>query len=161
MTDERPSWDSYFLGIAAAVAARADCTRRKVGAVLVGTDRRIIETGYNGAPPGFDGCLSSGACPRGRHYPVPQWEGDDEPGACAACRTEWPCPEAAEPSSSYDTGPGSCIALHAEANALLRAGIRAKGTTLYITDRPCDGCMRLVAGAQVAEAIWPGGSLGR
>lgn len=38
-----PGWDEYFLGIASAVSARAKCTRRKVGAVLV-LDRRLIAT---------------------------------------------------------------------------------------------------------------------
>ena len=59
-----PGWDDYFLGIATAVAARAKCTRRRVGAVLT-IDHRIIATGYNGAAPGEDDCLM-GACPRGR-----------------------------------------------------------------------------------------------
>ncbi|WP_207203789.1 deoxycytidylate deaminase [Actinomyces minihominis] len=59
---EVPTWDEYFLQIAHAVAARAKCTRRKVGAVIV-LDRRIIATGYNGAPPGEVDCLE-GACPR-------------------------------------------------------------------------------------------------
>ncbi|WP_353889969.1 hypothetical protein [uncultured Arsenicicoccus sp.] len=44
----RPDWDTYFLGVAAAVAVRADFRRRQVGAVIVLEDRRIIPTGYNG-----------------------------------------------------------------------------------------------------------------
>ena len=67
-----PGWDDYFLGIASAVAARAKCTRRRVGAVLT-IDHRIIATGYNGAAPGEDDCLM-GACPRG------QLSYDDVPG---------------------------------------------------------------------------------
>ena len=117
----RPRWDDYFLGIATAVAARADCTRRQVGAVVV-RDRRIVSTGYNGAPPGHRGCATASACPRGR-----QSAADVSSG------------------SSYDTGPGACIALHAEQNAILYAGRDGcLGSTLYITCDPCDGCKRLI-----------------
>lgn len=61
MTGERPGWEEYFLGIAGAVSQRSDCERDKVGAVVVGADRRIRATGYNGAPAGQPGCSS---CPR-------------------------------------------------------------------------------------------------
>jgi deoxycytidylate deaminase len=55
MTD-RPSWDDWALGIAHAVAARADCTRRKIGAVILDSEHRIVSTGYNGSPPGGPSC---------------------------------------------------------------------------------------------------------
>ena len=48
----RKSWDEYFTGIAALVAERSTCLRRNVGAVLV-RERRILATGYNGAPAGL------------------------------------------------------------------------------------------------------------
>lgn len=127
----RPDWDTYFLDIARAVAARADCTRRLVGAVIVDQQHRIVATGYNGAPAGAPGCLTAGACPRGQ-------QGFD----------------AVPPGSSYDTGPSSCIAVHAEANALLYAdGHRTRGATLYVTSEPCDGCARLIAGAGITRVV--------
>lgn len=58
---ERPTWDEYFLNIAQAVALRSDCERDKVGAVVVGSDRRIRSTGFNGSPAGMAGCSD---CPR-------------------------------------------------------------------------------------------------
>jgi len=123
----RPGWDQYFLGIAEAVSARADCSRRKVGAVVV-RENRIVATGYNGTSPGAPGCLA-GACPRATS--------DVEPG------------------SSYDTGPGRCIAVHAELNAILYAGIDGcKGSTLYVTSKPCEGCMKLISAAQISTLIW-------
>ena len=152
MTDPRPGWSDYFLGIADAVSARGDCTRRQVGAVLADPDTHdLIETGYNGPPAGQPGCLSAGACPRGRHYQL---------GLCScACGKPWPCDEAVAPGSSYDTGPRACIAIHAEANALLRAGKNARGAHLYLTTEPCGGCMKLIQGAGVVRVIWPGGNL--
>ena len=55
----RPSWDEYFIRIAEDVAGRSTCLRRKVGAVLV-RDKRILTTGYNGAPRGVEHCESRG-----------------------------------------------------------------------------------------------------
>ena len=74
MTGDRPGWDNYFLGIARAVAARADCSRAQHGAVIV-RENRIISAGYNGAPAGRPGCLS-GACPRANST-VPSLSGYD------------------------------------------------------------------------------------
>ena len=129
-----PGWDDYFLGIAAAVSARAKCTRRRVGAVLT-IDHRIIATGYNGAAPGESDCLQ-GACPRGKlgYDDVPGLGDYDRPGT-----------------------PGFCIAIHAEVNALLFATRDTKGSTAYITDPPCPGCRKALAAAGVVRAVWPGG----
>lgn len=55
----RASWPQYFMGIAHLVAERSTCLRRKVGAVAV-KDKRILATGYNGAPSGVRHCLDVG-----------------------------------------------------------------------------------------------------
>lgn len=55
----RPSWERYFMDIATLVARRTTCRRRAVGAVLV-KDKRILATGYNGAPTGMAHCLDIG-----------------------------------------------------------------------------------------------------
>ncbi|MGI8924648.1 MAG: deoxycytidylate deaminase [Fimbriimonadales bacterium] len=55
----RPSWDEYFMQIAKTVSTRATCLRRSVGAV-VERDRRILTTGYNGAPRGVPHCEEYG-----------------------------------------------------------------------------------------------------
>lgn len=51
----RPDWDTYFMGIAGAVARRGTCDRLRVGAVLT-LENRILATGYNGAPAGWPSC---------------------------------------------------------------------------------------------------------
>ena len=128
--DTRPGWHKWAMGIAEAVAERADCSRRKVGAVIVDADRRIVATGYNGAPAGRAGCLTLGACPRASS-------------------------DAVSLQSSYSEGETRCIALHAEANALLRASWEEmKGSTLYVTCEPCYQCQTLIAGTPLAAVVW-------
>jgi len=56
---KRPSWENYFMGITALVAKRSTCLRRSVGAIIV-KDKRILTTGYNGAPSGVRHCLEVG-----------------------------------------------------------------------------------------------------
>ena len=56
---ERPSWDEYFMGITFQVAKRSTCDRAMVGAIIV-KDRRILTTGYNGAPSGLPHCDAVG-----------------------------------------------------------------------------------------------------
>lgn len=61
----RPDWDTYFLDIAHAVAARSSCHRvvelGGVGAVLVETEtHHVLGMGYCGAPPGALTCFQAG-----------------------------------------------------------------------------------------------------
>ena len=124
----RPDWDPYFIGIAEAVAARGDCRRAQVGAVIV-KDHRVVSTGYNGAPAGGLSCLA-GECPRGliSYEDVPPLSGD------------------------YS----NCIALHAEANAVAYADrAHTAGGAIYITYAPCDMCTKLCRAAGIRRAVWP------
>lgn len=129
----RPDWDTYWLEVVRAISLRGDCSRRQVGAIVIDPDNRIVSSGFNGSYPGGPSCLK-GECPRASSS-VP-------------------------PGSSYDTGPGTCHASHAEANALLYAGrTGTKGAVLYITCKPCDGCLRLIKAAGIKRVVWPDGEL--
>lgn len=100
--------------------------------MIVDDDHRIVHrgTGYNGTTPGKPGCLA-GACPRGLlSY------------------------EELAGFSSYDTGPGACIGIHAEMNAIANAGSHCRGATLYITCEPCHGCVKLIGAAGIARTVW-------
>ena len=55
----RPSWQEYFMEITELVAKRSTCRRRAVGAIIV-KDKRILSTGYNGAPAGVRHCIDIG-----------------------------------------------------------------------------------------------------
>lgn len=129
----RPDWDRYFLDIAARVAARGDCTRSQVGAVLVRADRSVCATGYNGVAPGAAGCLA-GACPRGR-----------------LTYKELPSTE------PYNSGPGFCVAQHAEINALMFLPDTERAHTCYVTRRPCRDCHMALLMYGVDRIVWPEG----
>ena len=55
----RPTWDEYFMDIVELVKKRSTCVRRQVGALIV-KDKRILATGYNGAPVGCNHCIDIG-----------------------------------------------------------------------------------------------------
>lgn len=59
MINNRPDWDSYFMEIAQIVSKRSTCKRRNVGALIV-KEKRILSTGYNGAPTGLKHCIEAG-----------------------------------------------------------------------------------------------------
>lgn len=130
MTD-RPSWDEHGMNHAKAAALRADCTRRKVGAALMLRDKSIAVTGYNGSYPGGPSCLQ-GECPRGRLTT-----------------------EQLASNSAYDSGAGTCVALHAEWNVLLRASWhQLDGATLYVTTEPCHLCWNFIRGTRISQVVW-------
>lgn len=132
---ERPPWDSYFLDIARAVAARGDCRRAQHGAVIV-KDRRIVSTGYNGSHPGGPSCLA-GQCPRGL------LSREQEPGVSLG----------GAGSNDYS----NCVALHAEQNAIAYAARRdTEGAVIYITGQPCDMCSKLIAAAGITTTVCDG-----
>jgi dCMP deaminase len=72
MSEQRASWDEYFMNIARAVATRATCSRKHVGAVIV-RDKVILSTGYNGSIRGMPHCdevghlMEDGHCVRTIH----------------------------------------------------------------------------------------------
>jgi dCMP deaminase len=127
MPDHRPDMHEYFMGIALAVRARANCLGSRVGAVIV-VDNHIVSTGYNGTPAGLPNCLD---------------------GGCLRCanRDKYPSGE------GYDL----CICVHAEQNALLAAarfGIAVEGATMYSTMRPCFGCTKELLQARVTNVYY-------
>ena len=131
--DIRPTRDQYGIQMARVAALRADCTRRKVGASLMLPDHSVVVSGYNGGPSKGPSCLE-GECPRGMksHLELPA-------------------------DSPYDTGGGSCVALHAEWNVMLRdTWEQMQGATLYITEEPCHVCRVMISGTGIKRVVWPG-----
>ncbi|MFA4983727.1 MAG: cytidine/deoxycytidylate deaminase family protein [Candidatus Omnitrophota bacterium] len=121
---KRPSWDEYFLEVAGLVAKRATCLRRQVGAVLV-KDKKILSTGYNGAPSGLDHCFDIG-CIR-QKLKVPSGERHE---LCRGLHAE------------------QNVILQA---ALY--GTSTRGSILYITNQPCAICAKMLINAGIKEVI--------
>jgi dCMP deaminase len=121
----RPSWDDYYMNMAWDASTRSNCQRRPVGALIV-VKRSIVSTGYNGTPFGVKNC-TEGGCPR--------------------------CASDAPRHQGYET----CLCVHAEQNAVLLAARHGTATNLarlYVTLRPCFGCLKEVIQAGIQEIVY-------
>lgn len=131
----RASWDETLLAMCRLLAdCRADCRRSRHAAIVFDeATKDIISLGYNGLPSNGGSCLG-GDCPRGLRSK------DELPSL-----------------TPYSEGPGRCDAVHAEANAIMRAGRETRGRTLYVTGEPCHGCSVLIRGAGITRVVHPRG----
>ena len=120
----RPSWDEYFLEITKQVARRSTCLRRHVGAILV-KDKRMLATGYNGAPRGLRHCEEVG-CLRERNN-VPSGERHE---LCRGLHAE------------------QNVFLQAAS-----FGVSCEGATLYATCYPCSLCAKMIVNAGVRRVV--------
>ncbi len=59
MSQDRATWDEYFMEIARVVSSRSTCPRKFVGSVIV-RDKTILSTGYNGSIRGMPHCSEVG-----------------------------------------------------------------------------------------------------
>lgn len=120
----RPDWDNYFLKLAELVGQRSTCLRRSVGAVVV-KGRRILATGYNGAPTGLAHCDRSGCLRQKLRVPSGQRH--------ELCR-------------------GLHAEQNAIIQAAF-FGISFDGATLYCTNHPCSICAKMLINAGITSII--------
>lgn len=122
----RPSWDEYFAGIARQVATRSTCIRpdRQVGAVVV-KEKRILTTGYNGAPSGLPHCAEVGCLRQERNVPSGQQQ--------EICRGVH-----AEQNAIIQA------ALH---------GVSIAGADIYLTHTPCITCAKMIINAGIKRVF--------
>ncbi len=120
----RPSWDEYFIEVAHLVAKRSTCLRRHVGAVAV-RDKRILATGYNGAPSGLAHCEDVG-CIRQR-MKIPSGERQE---LCRALHAEQ----------------------NVVIQALIHK-VDLKDSSIYVTNQPCVICSKILISTGVKEII--------
>ena len=125
--NERPSWDEYFLAMARVIASRSTCLRRSVGALLV-RDKRILATGYNGAPTNLPHCAEVG-CRR------------EQLGIASGERQEI-CRGLHAEQNAIIQG-----ALH---------GVSVRGSVLYCTTQPCAICAKMLINAGIERIVYEG-----
>ncbi len=123
---DRPSWDTYFIQIAHLVKTRATCPRRSVGAVIV-RDRRILATGYNGAPRGLPHCPEGGP------------------------ETDWPggCMRAGHCIRSLHAEQNALL-------QAAMIGVPCEGSSMYVTCQPCNTCAKMIINAGIVRVVYEG-----
>ena len=120
----RPSWDEYFIELAQTIAKRSTCLRRQVGAIIV-KDKRILTTGYNGAPHGLKHCLDIGCLREKQNIPSGQRH--------ELCR-------------------GIHAEMNAIIQAAIY-GVCLKDSTLYATHQPCSLCAKIIINTGINRIV--------
>lgn len=121
-------WDKRFMDMACEISKWSSCYKpdRNVGAIIV-KNKRILTTGYNGAPAGLKSCADKEACLR------------NDLGISSGSRHEL------------------CYAIHAEQNAIIQAakmGVPIEGSTLYCTHQPCAICAKMIVNSGIVRVVY-------
>ncbi|MBW1796983.1 MAG: cytidine/deoxycytidylate deaminase family protein [Deltaproteobacteria bacterium] len=124
----RPSWNEYFMSITKMVARRSTCLRRQVGAILV-KDKRILATGYNGAPSGLRHCEEVGCLREDTSIPSGQRH-----ELCRGLHAE----QNAIIQAAYH-------------------GFSIRGAMLYCTNKPCVICSKMLINAGISKILYEDG----
>lgn len=123
--DNRPTLDEYFMEIAHVVAKRSTCLRNQVGAVIV-RDKRILATGYNGAPRNLEHCLDIGCIRQAQNI-------------ASGTRHELCRAVHAEQNAIIQS------ALH---------GVSVENATLYCTHQPCILCTKMIINSRMKKVVF-------
>ena len=124
----RPPWPEYFMSITKMVAKRSTCLRREVGAILV-KDKRILATGYNGAPSGLKHCEAVGCLRKDSSVPS---------------------------GTRHELCRGLHAEQNAIIQAAYH-GSRIQGATLYCTNKPCVICSKMIINAGIEKVYFEEG----
>jgi dCMP deaminase len=121
----RPDNDTYFMKMAELVGTRSTCLRRQVGAVIV-KEKRVLTTGYNGAPKGLSHCGELG-CIRKQN----QIESGTRHELCRGVHAE----QNAVIQAAY-------------------FGVSIKDAAMYTTNFPCVLCSKIIVNAGIKEVVY-------
>jgi dCMP deaminase len=122
---QRPDNDTYFMRMADLVATRSTCLRRQVGAVVV-KEKRVLSTGYNGAPRGLRHCAEVGCVRQQANV-----ESGTRHELCRGVHAE----QNAVIQAAY-------------------FGVSIKDSTIYTTNFPCVMCTKIIVNAGIAEIVY-------
>jgi len=125
VTNQRPSWNEYFLMLAKLAATRSTCLAFPVGAVIV-KSKQVLATGYNGPPSGSVHCIAQGYC-----YP-----------GLSSCDARRDLPSRAVHAEA-----------NALAQAA-KHGIATDGASIYVTLEPCLYCLKLIISAGIHQVFY-------
>jgi dCMP deaminase len=121
----RIDWDHYFMNLASDVARRSTCIRKgRQIGTVIVNDRHEI------VATGYNGN------PRGMKH--------CEEMGCIREKLGIPSGERAE----------VCTAVHSEQNALIQAGTRSRGGTMYTLYNPCNTCAKMIANAGIVRVVY-------
>lgn len=121
----RPSWDEYFMEIVHTVKKRSTCCRRQVGALIV-KNKKILSTGYNGAPSGLKHC--------------------DEVG-CLRDKLNIPSGERHELCRGLHAEQNAIV-------QAANSGVSIDGATIYVTNQPCILCAKMIINAGIVKVVY-------
>lgn len=119
----RDHWERRALQLAHTVASWSSCTRDQVGAVVMTVDHDEFIVGFNDTPRALLNCGEGGCMRVQRSNASGSPQLEDE------------------------------LCLHAEDNALQRAGLRTRGAILAVTRAPCAPCGRRALAGGIAYIV--------
>ncbi len=123
--NSRPTIDEYFMEMAHLASSRSTCLRRKVGAVIV-KNKRVLSTGYNGAPRGLPHCEEVGCVREKQNIPT---------------------------GERHELCRGVHAEQNAIIQAAV-FGTSIEGGKIYTTNHPCVVCVKLLINSNITEIIY-------
>lgn len=124
MEEKELKWHKRYIDLAEHISNWSSCLRRKVGAVVT-YERRVVGTGYNGAPAGVPSCKELNRCLR------KDAKSGENLNECVACHAEV-------------NAISQCC----------KYGQTTKGAYIYITTYPCINCMKLIIASGIKKVFY-------
>ena len=166
--------DEILMNIAFSSSHSSKCVKRHVGAVVASSMGQVVSAGYNENPLGTNPCIEEPLYQRQCFRDIVRNEHfkrlSEQGAKCPVCGSElkykpgppWRCSACSSRKRKTnlesfffpDRAMTWCTAVHAEVRAILAAGERARGSTLYTTTFPCAQCAEKIVQSGVRKVIF-------